>query len=211
MKFRIVAIALALGTSAFAQIAPLSPETRAAMTGKSWRPGCPVALDDLASVTVKYLGFDQLTHEGTLVVHKSFAVEVARIFGDLYNARFPIHKIAPWEDYGPNKYAEQDITVAFYCEKADDAPNEWSSHAYGIAIDLNPLENPFRNPGKPWWPKGSEAFATRDGGRGKVSQDGAAFAIFSRYGWDWGGLYTGGETEYMHFNKKVDRKALESK
>jgi hypothetical protein len=50
-------------------VSPLSPETRAAMTGKSWHVGCPVALNDLAAVQVTYFGFDHGTHTGTIVVH----------------------------------------------------------------------------------------------------------------------------------------------
>jgi hypothetical protein len=66
---------------------------------------------------------------------------------------------SPWENYGPHVYAEQDITVGFYCERADDAPTEWSSHSYGVAIDLNPRENPFRDVKKGWWPPTSAVFA----------------------------------------------------
>jgi hypothetical protein len=59
------------------QISPLSADMRAAMTGKSWKPGCLVPLDDLAAVQVTYLGFDGLTHNGTLVVHKRFAADAS--------------------------------------------------------------------------------------------------------------------------------------
>lgn len=181
-------------------ISPLSAEIRAAMTGKSWKPGCPVSLDDLAAVRVTYLGFDDRTHQGTLVLHKRFAAEAAQIFDELYKIRFPINKIAPWENYGPDVYAEQDITVGFYCEKADDAPNEWSGHAYGVAIDLNPRENPFRDVKKGWWPKSSAPLAARDGGQGKISPQTQAFRIFAQHGWAWGGFYVG-EPDLMHFYK----------
>lgn len=198
----------ALAVAAAAQnIAPLSPEMRAAMTGKSWRTGCPVTLDDLDTVRVKYFDFDGRTEEGTLVVHGRVAEDVARIFASLYKARFPVRKISQWEKYGPGKYAEQDVTVGFYCEKADDAPGEWSSHAYGVAIDLNPLENPFRQGEKPWWPKGSAEFARRDGGKGKIGADSVAVRSFTHYGWSWGGAYQG-ETDYMHFYKKIDPRTL---
>ena len=70
-----------------------------------------------------------------------------------------------------------------------------------------PFENPFRNLSKPWWPNGSENFAKRDGGRGKVSADTPVFRIFARYGWAWGGFYKD-EPDYMHFYKQ-DRHALE--
>jgi hypothetical protein len=181
-------------------ISPLSAEMRAAMTGKSWKPGCPVPLDDLAAIRVTYFGFDGRTHQGILVLHKRFAAEAAQIFDEFYKVRFPINKVAPWENYGPDIYAEQDITVGFYCEKADDAPTEWSGHAYGVAIDLNPRENPFRDVKKGWWPKTSAALAPRDGGKGKISPGTEAFRIFSRHGWAWGGFYAG-EPDLMHFYK----------
>ncbi|HEX3985101.1 MAG TPA: M15 family metallopeptidase [Acidobacteriaceae bacterium] len=181
-------------------VVPLSPAQRAAMTGKSWKPGCPVSLDDLDSIRVIYYGFDSRTHQGTLIVHKRFADEAAQIFDELYKARFPINKIEPWGNYGPDVYAEQDITVGFYCERADDAPTEWSGHAYGVAIDLNPRENPFRDVKKGWWPKTSAVFAPRDGGKGKISPNTAAFRIFARHGWAWGGFYVG-EPDLMHFYK----------
>ena len=198
---------LAIAASASAQtpngnakISPLTAEMRAAMTGKSWKPECPVPLDDLAAVQVTYLGFDGQTHDGTLVVHKRFAAEAAQIFQELYQIRFPINKISPWENYGPDVYAEEDITVGFYCEKADDAPNEWSGHAYGLAIDLNPRENPFRDVTKGWWPKTSAVLAPRDSGQGKISPKTEAFQVFTRHGWAWGGFYVG-EPDLMHFYK----------
>jgi hypothetical protein len=204
MRFEYAAVmALALSACAGPQtkrISPLSAEMRAAMTGKSWRPECPVSLDDLAAVQVDYFGFDGLRHNGVLVVHKRFAADVSEVFQELYAIRFPINKVSPWENYGPGKYAEQDITVGFYCEKADDAPDEWSSHTYGVAIDLNPLDNPFRDAHNGWWPKSAASLSTRDDGRGKVSPKTEAFRIFARHGWAWGGFFAG-EPDYMHFYK----------
>lgn len=129
----LLALALSAGAVTAAapgpsDIQPVSPAMRAAMTGTAWKPGCPVPLSDLDAVRVPYWGFDA-AHQGTLVVHKRFAADVDHIFRDLYAVHFPINKIAPWEQYGPDVYAERNITVGFYCEKADDAPTEWSSHA----------------------------------------------------------------------------------
>jgi D-alanyl-D-alanine carboxypeptidase len=181
-------------------ITPLSPAQRTAMTGKSWRPGCPVPLDDLASVRVMYWGFDNQTHQGTLILHKRFAPEAAQIFEQLYAVHFPIRKVDLWSSYGSGVYAEQDVTVGFYCQKADDDPTQWSSHAWGIAIDLNPRENPFRNPEKGWWPAISAVFAPRDTGKGKILSGSPAFQAFARRGWAWGGFLPG-EPDYMHFAK----------
>lgn len=184
-------------------VSPLSPEARAAMTGTSWQEGCPVSLDDLASVSVTFQGFDGAPHKGTIVVHKQLAADAAAIFDDLYKANFPIQEVAPWEKYGPRVYAEKNDTVAFYCEKAQDAPGEWSSHAYGYAIDINPLHNPFNDPKKGWWPPGSEQFGPRDDAPGKITPNSVAFRIFANYGWAWGGFYAG-DQDYMHFFKVTD-------
>ena len=181
-------------------ITPLSPEARAAMTGKSWREDCPVGLDDLASVTVTFVGFDGVDHGGTIVVHRQLAPEVADIFDALHAAKFPIATVAPWEDYGPRLYAEKNVTTGFYCETAQDDPGTWSSHAYGYAIDLNPLLNPFNDPKAGWWPPEAGDNAPRDGAPGKVSTTSPAFAIFAEHGWAWGGFAKGDE-DYMHFIK----------
>jgi hypothetical protein len=178
-------------------ISPLSAEMKAAMSGKSWKQGCPVSLDDLALVRVMYLGLDGLAHEGKLVVHKRIAEDVVSVFGDLYKARFPIQKIGFWDDYGEGVYAEQNITVGFYCEKADDAPTEWSSHAYGMAIDINPLLNPFLDLQHKWWPLVAVSNVPRDRTPGKVSTESAVFVTFTRHGWAWGG-FDAGVPDYMH-------------
>jgi D-alanyl-D-alanine carboxypeptidase-like protein len=183
-----------------AVISPLSSETKAAMMGKSWKPGCPVALDDLASVRVTYIDFDGYAREGKLIVHRRIADDVSKLFQELYSIRFPIHKAAAWENYGPDVYAQQNITVGFYCEKADDAPTEWSSHAYGMAIDINPLLNPFLDLHHQWWPKTAVQYVTRDSAQGKVSAQTEVFGIFTRHGWAWGG-FDAGVPDYMHFNK----------
>ena len=172
------AIATALALAALAgpvvatdatAIAPLSPEARAAMTRKSWHEGCPVSLHDLAAVKVTFVGFDGADHSGTIVFHKQLASEVADIFDDIHAAKFPIATVAPWEEYGPRVDAEKNVTTGFYCETAQDDPGEWSSHAYGYAIDLNPLLNPFHDPMAGWWPPGAGDNVTRDGAPGKVS------------------------------------------
>lgn len=205
--FKFIAMALSVPICMSAQkksfepaIAPLSAEMKAAMTGKSWSPGCPVPLQDLALVRVRYLGVDGSAHEGKLVVNKLIAEDVVSVFDDLYKARFPIQKVGFWDDYGAGVYAEKNITVGFYCEKADDAPTEWSSHAYGMAIDINPFLNPFLDLHHKWWPQAAVSNAPRDLSPGKVSTQSAVFAIFTRHGWAWGG-FDAGVPDYMHFNK----------
>lgn len=184
-----------------ATIQPLSQAQRAAMTGDAWRPECPVPLDDLAAVTVLYVDFEGAQRSGTLVIHKRFAGDVAAIFTELHQAAFPIRIILPWENFG-DRYAEHDATVGYYCRRAQDAPESWSGHAYGVAIDINPQENPFLDAQLGWWPAGTAQYAPRDGGVGKIAAGSPAFLAFARHGWAWGGFYPG-VTDYMHFYKSL--------
>ena len=127
-----------------AQIAPLSAAQRKAMTPSVWRPGCPVPLSDLRRVTLTYVGFDGRAHRGALVVNRSVAAPVARAFGQLYAARFPIRRMLPIEAYAGSDFRsiEADNTSAFNCRSATGS-SRWSEHAYGRAIDLDPIENPY--------------------------------------------------------------------
>lgn len=181
-------------------IQSLSAPTQRAMVGRSWTAECPVPLADLVAVSVKYMGFDGAAHDGTIVIHKRFAADVADIFRDLYTIKFPIRNISTYENYEVGKSAYADATVGFYCRRAQDAPNEWSGHAYGAAMDINPLENPFLDPKDGWWPETASSNAARDDGQGKISARTKVLSIFARHGWAWGGFYDGGP-DYMHFYK----------
>ena len=132
-----------------AQVAVLSPAQRRAMTPKVWRPGCPVGLSDLRRVTITYVGFDGRAHQGALVVNRTVAAPVARAFGELYAARFRIRRMVPIEAYGGDDFRsiEADNTSAFNCRSATGS-SHWSEHAYGRAIDLDPLENPYVSGGQ---------------------------------------------------------------
>ena len=114
------------------------------MTGVSWRPGCPVPLRDLRVVTASYRGFDGRAHTGRIVVHRDVARDVLAVLRRLYAAGFPIRRMVPVDAYGGSDFRsiEADNTSAFNCRYVD-GTTRWSEHAYGRAIDLNPIENPY--------------------------------------------------------------------
>lgn len=182
-------------------ISPLSEATKREMLGRAWNEDCPVPLEDLALLELKYWGIDGTVHSGEIVVHKLLAKEVADIFRELFALRFPMDKVRTYENYSVGKYAIHNATVGFYCRKAQDAPTEWSSHAYGLALDINPLINPFLDPEEGWWPKGSEQYSERDGQKGKIVLQSEVFNVFAKYGWRWGGLDH--NPDYMHFQKGI--------
>jgi hypothetical protein len=180
-----------------ASIDALTPAQMEMMKGRSWHEGCPAPLEDLVSIRLDYIGFDDAAHEGALVVHRRLATEIADIFGELFAAGFKIERMQPYEDFPVGEYAASNDTVGFYCRPAQDNPKDFSSHAYGISVDINPLTNPYRDP-KGWWPAGSNGERNRSA-PGLLTADSEAVRIFMRRGWIWGGLLD--PPDYMHFGK----------
>jgi len=183
-----------------AQIAVLGPAQRRAMTPRVWRPGCPVALSDLRRVTLTYVGFDGRAHQGALIVNRAVAAPVARAFGDLYAARFPIRRMLPIEAYGGSDFAsiEADNTSAFNCRSATGSTH-WSEHAYGEAIDIDPIENPYVDNGTTSHPA-SRPYVDRARVRtrpGVIADGGVVTRAFARIGWGWGGRWSG-PRDYQH-------------
>ena len=183
-----------------AQVAVLSPAERTAMTPRVWRPGCPVALSDLRRVTLTYVGFDGRAHTGALIVNRAVAAPVARAFGDLYAARFPIRRMVPIEAYGGSDFAsiEADNTSSFNCRRATGS-SHWSEHAYGRAIDIDPIENPYVDNGSTSHPA-SRPYVDRARVRtraGVIADGGVVTRAFARIGWGWGGRWSG-PRDYQH-------------
>ena len=172
-----------------AQVAVLSPAERTAMTPGVWRPGCPVALSDLRRVTLTYVGFDGRAHQGALIVDRTVATPVARAFGDLYAARFPIRRMVP---------IEADNTSSFNCRRATGS-SHWSEHAYGRAIDIDPIENPYVDNGTTSH-AASRPYVDRARVRarpGVIVDGGVVTRAFARIGWGWGGRWSG-PRDYQH-------------
>jgi hypothetical protein len=178
-----------------------APVTRAEL-GKSWHPGCPVAPAQLRKLTLAYWGFDRRPHAGALVVNASVAGEVSDAFARLYRAHFPIRRMTPIAAYGgsDDRSMAADNTSAFNCRYAvAPGPKRWSVHAYGEAIDVNPIENPYIEGGKVLPPAGRR-YADRSVARpGMAVPGGLLVSAFAAAGWQWGGRWTG-SPDYQHFS-----------
>jgi hypothetical protein len=179
----------------------LTAAEQKAMTGVSWHPGCPVPLTDLRRLTVSYVGFDGATRTGALVVHAAAVDPLSRVFADLFEARFPIRTMQPIEAYGGDDYRsiEADNTSAFNCRIRTGTANEWSRHSYGMAVDLNPLENPYVSGGTTSHPR-SRSYLDRGQVRpGMITPDSVPVAAFSAIGWRWGGTWPD-PVDLQHFS-----------
>ena len=174
----------------------------AADLGASWRPGCPVGPADLRRVTVDYWGFDGALHTGDLIVHRSVAADVATTFGKLHANRFPIRRIHPVSVYGADDGTSMraNNTSAFNCRPVAGTA-KWSEHAFGTAIDLNPLMNPWVTSRGTVDPPEGRRFAARSPILpGMIRPGGAVTKAFADVGWTWGGAWASSK-DYQHFSR----------
>ena len=173
----------------------------------SWNESCPVSLANLRYLRIKYLNFDGKTVVGEMIVHKDVSGEVIKIFSELYSINYPIHRMKLITHYKGNDWQsiEADNTSAFNCRKATGS-KKWSKHAYGKAIDINPIENPYISRTGYISHKASKAYRKRvhkddtPADRAVLHKHDKATQIFKKYGWKWGGDWHGVK-DYQHFSK----------
>jgi hypothetical protein len=196
----VLAVAAALVPGFHAKVQPIPPAVRAQMTGVSWRPGCPVPLGDLRLLTLTYRGFDGRAHTGQLVTNRDAASALVGVFRRLYTARFPIRRMQLVDRYGGDDYRsiEADNTSAFNCRAATGSTH-WSQHAYGRAIDVNPIENPYVSGGTSSH-AASKRYLDRSRHRpGMAYEGGVLVESFRAASWGWGGTWSGIK-DYQHFS-----------
>jgi hypothetical protein len=181
--------------------ASVSPVTRADLPW-SYRAGCPVAPAQLRLVHVPTWGFDGRPHTGSLVVNAAVARDVARVFTRLYRARFPIRRMRPVDVYrgSDERSMAADNTSGFNCRYAvAPGPRRWSVHAYGEAIDVNPVENPYVLGGTARPPAGARYVDRSRLRPGMADRGGTLVSAFAAVGWQWGGRWTA-SPDYQHFS-----------
>jgi hypothetical protein len=189
-----------------AALAPFSATTSGPLTPTdvqfTWRTGCPVPPSDLREIRLSFVGFDGLPHTGAIIVNAAVTTAVIKVFRTLYRARFPIRRIEPVDAFHGSdaKSMAADNTSGFNCRYAvaNGSPT-WSMHAYGEAVDVNTVENPYFEPGHPVQPPAGAAFADRADHRpGMAYPGGALVDAFAAIGWGWGGYWT--SPDYQHFS-----------
>jgi hypothetical protein len=189
-------------------VEPLSPTVKTQLEQRGfWHKGCPVGLGDLRMLTVSYRGRHQHVQTGQLIVNKRATAPLRKAFRKLYRLHFPIRHMKYEDFYGPKsaRPADGDVTASFECRQAVPSPctggkgtGTWSNHAYGLAVDVNPLENPYVGCGQSRDPATRPYFDRTRHRKGMVT--GRAVQAFASAGWGWGGSWTGSTKDYMHFS-----------
>ena len=193
-------VALALQSPPFAHSVS---RVTAAQLPHSWHRGCPVAPAGLRRLRVSYWGFDRRVRTGTLIVNVRAVAPLTRVFSRLYAARFPLRRMRPVDAYGGSdeRSLAADNTAGFNCRYAvASGPRRWSVHAYGLAVDVNPVENPYVLDGSVL-PRRGRRFADRSRARpGMAVPRGVLVRAFASVGWEWGGRWAG-SPDYQHFSR----------
>jgi D-alanyl-D-alanine carboxypeptidase len=166
----------------------------------SWRPGCPVEPAQLRRLELSYWDFAGRRRVGSIVIRSTAARDVLSVFRKLYAARFPMRRLRPVEAYKGSDDASMaaDNTSGFNCRFVS-GTRRWSQHAYGLALDLNPVENPYVHGGLVEPPAGRRYLDRSRRRPGMVVSGDVVVRAFASIGWRWGGYWTSAK-DYQHFS-----------
>ncbi|MES2214527.1 MAG: M15 family metallopeptidase [Pseudomonadota bacterium] len=161
-----------------------------------WKDSCPMKIEDLMLLKIPYYDFNGNVKTGNLVILKPLSKRIASIFNELFQIKFPIHSIDTIDRYhgDDERSMEANNTYGFCCRK-DLGSDELSSHSFGIAIDINPLQNPYISHDGKVYPKLGIEFLDRANIRPGMVDN--IVNIFQKYGFEWGGNWK--NPDYQHF------------
>lgn len=179
----------------------LTPQEERRMTGRTWHQGCPVPMSELRLLSLDYINFDGIAATGRLVVNRSVADDVLGVFKALYEARFPLENVDTLDLYRPGARPtdDSDVTVGFNCRDVA-GTTTWSQHAFGTAVDVNPVQNPQIKNGEVVPRTGIGYIDRSQNLQGMIHEGDAVDQAFSAIGWGWGGRWRSFK-DFMHFSR----------
>lgn len=188
---------------------PLTEEIKARITGISYpssSEGLQISYEDLSYVHVLHYDFSGEVQEGEIICNQAIAEDLVEIFTELYNQKYPIEKIRLIDEYqGDDEASMADNNSSCFNYRVIAGTTRISNHAYGKAIDINPLYNPYityRNGMESVAPANASAYADR--GKTfdhKIDESDLCYQLFIQHGFSWGGAWSHSK-DYQHFEKK---------
>jgi hypothetical protein len=188
-------------TGFYSDVSRISSRLERRMTGKSWHRGCPVPIRRLRLIRVSYHGFDGDRHIGRLVANRDAVTALVHALRSMYRRGFKIRRMRLVDRYGGSdrRSMRADNTSAFNCRRVS-GTTRWSEHAYGRAIDINPVENPYVASDGTVSPRRGRPYADRSRhAKGMIHARDATVRAFRRVGWGWGGYWRSAK-DYQHFS-----------
>ncbi|MFD3548669.1 M15 family metallopeptidase [Streptomyces sp. NPDC058655] len=173
--------------------------------GDDHRAGCPVPADDLRLIRMNHWGFDGRVHPGELIAHRDAVDPLLDVFGKAFDARFPIRRMRVMASYDGSdaRAMADDNTSAFNCRPVTGDPRRLSRHAWGDAVDINPVENPYVDIHGTSHPPNGRGHLDRGSDRPGMILPGSVVAkAFEEAGWHWGARWP--NPDYQHFSADGD-------
>lgn len=155
-------------------------------------------LKQLTIIDVEYYSFDNRLHSGQLVVNKKAAKDLKEIFEFIKSSKFPVDKVIPVVRYNwSDATSMQDNNTTCFNYRKVKGYKVLSAHSYGMAIDINPVQNPHikRNINQP------ENGKYVKSNKGTILRDSKLVKEFLKRSWQWGGTWRSSQ-DYQHFEKK---------
>ncbi|QHQ63643.1 M15 family peptidase [Anaerocolumna sedimenticola] len=173
--------------------------------GKSYKEDCTVPFEELRYVRVLYYGFDKKTHIGELIVNKAIASDIVAIFTELYENKYPIEQMVLVDEYEADDNASMAANnTSSFNYRVVPGSNHLSKHALGLAIDINPLYNPYiqyTEEGTIILPEEGSKYADRTlDCPYYINEDDLCYKAFTKRGFTWGGFWET-EPDFQHFQK----------
>lgn len=193
---------------------PLNDEIIARITGCSYPileddESIEIAYEDLSYVAVKYVGFDLETYDGEIICNNAIAQDLVEIFYELYRNEYQIESIALIEEYEGDDLAScrANNTSCFNYREVVGSTS-LSKHALGLAIDINPLYNPYitynSDGSENIYPENAADYADRSKSFPyKIDENDLCYKLFTKHGFTWGGHWNSLK-DYQHFQKTIN-------
>lgn len=186
---------------------PITDDIKERIYGLSYKTDCTIPYEDLRYISVKYYDFDNQVQTGEIICNKAIAQDLVEIFYELYCNEYQIDKIRLVDEY----QADDDLSCAdnntsCFNFRTVDGTATLSKHAQGLAIDINPFQNPYvtyPNGKERISPAGSEPYADRSSGLPHIiTENDLCYRLFTAHGFTWGGHWKTLK-DYQHFQKAL--------
>lgn len=174
------------------------------MQGKSYVSNPYISRKDLRYLRVLHWDYDDQPHQGELVCNRLIADKLLAIFRELYQAHYPIQRIRLADEYDANDELQmRDNNTSCFCYRNVSGSKNLSKHARGLAIDINPLYNPYiryrKDGSQIIEPANAKPYANRSKQyRYKIEKGDLCHQLFLKHGFTWGGSWRTMK-DYQHF------------
>lgn len=211
-QLKILLIALLYTSCLYGQddfsVSPIPDSIWVKMQGKTYIDNPNIQRSDLRYLRVLHWDYDQQAHQGELICNKLIAEKLLCIFRELYRQHYPIQRMRLPDEYDADDERQmRDNNTSCFCYRTIAGSKTLSYHARGLAVDINPLYNPYVRQRKDGsylvQPANATLYTNRSRSyRYKITKDDLCYRLFTQHGFTWGGSWKNYK-DYQHFDYRV--------